>query len=203
MEWLLFSYSLPPEPSRKRVFLWRRLKKLGALSMEGGGWLLPKADPLTAKLEELSRLVEEMGGKANLYIATHFTEAQERRAIVEFQASRERECAEIIGECHKALRHIERETGARQFTFEEVEELEGDLDKIRRWFVAMKERDFWGTPMKQQLEKAIAEVELALAGFTQKTYEQMHEGMPEADTSPKRDRGRREHRGRSSSPPGD
>ena len=43
MEWLLFTYWLPPEPSRKRVFIWRQLKKIGALSTEGGGWLLPKS----------------------------------------------------------------------------------------------------------------------------------------------------------------
>lgn len=134
---------------------------------------MPKTDTLTAKIEEITRMVEEMGGRPNLFVATHFAESQEQRAIAEFQASRQRECAEIINECHKALQHIARENREQQFTFEEVEELEGDLDKISRWFSEVRGRDFWGAPAIKEVEKAIAEVELALADFVQKTYDRL------------------------------
>src|SRR3972149_3346797 len=79
MEWLLFTYWLPPEPSRKRVFIWRQLKKIGALSTEGGGWLLPKTEPLPTAISDIIRSVEELEGTANLYTLTHFNEAQEQR----------------------------------------------------------------------------------------------------------------------------
>ncbi|MBI2916747.1 MAG: hypothetical protein HYY01_02030 [Chloroflexi bacterium] len=183
MEWLLFTYWLPPEPSRKRVFLWRRLKKLGALSVEGS-WLLPKMDALTGQLEEMARTVEEMGGRANLYIATHFTESQELRTIAEFQASREKEYAEVLRECAKARRHMERESQEGQFTFEEVEELEGDVEKIRRWFSQIRERDFWDAPALTEVENVIADVELALAGFVQETYQKLQEGKALGDAPP-------------------
>lgn len=171
MEWVLFTYWLPPEPSRKRVFLWRQLKKLGALSIEGGGWLLPKREPLSSNIVELARAVEEMGGSTNIYIVTHFTEAQEQRTVAKFRDEREREYAELIKECQKALQHIERENEEQQFNFEEVEELEGDLAKINRWFSNIKERDFGDAPARKDAEKLLAEVEAALAAFIQKTYE--------------------------------
>lgn len=173
MEWLLFTYWLPPEPSRKRVFVWRQLKKIGALSTEGGGWLLPKTEPLSAKMTEITRNVEEMGGTTNLYIVTHFSEAQEQRTMARFQHEREREYSEIVKECHKTLKHIEREYHERQFNFEEIEELEGDLEKINRWFSEVKKRDFGEVAARKEVETLISEVEASLAVFIQKTYDEV------------------------------
>jgi hypothetical protein len=173
MEWLLFTYWLPPEPSRKRVYTWRQLKKMGALSVEGGGWLLPSTGDLSSSLAELAQHVEEMGGTANLYSVAHFTDAQEERAIERFRQEREREYSEIVTECHKALRHIEWERQRGEFNFEEVEELEGDLEKIRRWYADVSKRDHWDTAAPTGVEKAIAEVESSLAAFVQKTYDEV------------------------------
>lgn len=173
MDWLLFTYWLPAEPSRKRVFIWRQLKKLGALSMEGAGWLLPKAEPIATKIKDVLNSVEEMEGTANLYSVTDFSEIQEQRAIARFKQEREREYAEIIKECHKMLRHIERERQQQEFTFEEVQELEGDLGKINRWLSEAKERDFWDVTAREEVEKLISKAETGLASFTQETYERM------------------------------
>ena len=129
MEWLLFSYWLPPEPSRKRVFIWRQLKKIGALSTEGA-WLLPKTDTLVEGIKEIVDSDEEMEGTANLYIVTHYSKEQEERAITNFQQEREKEYSEIIAECHKALKHIEWESERQEFNFEEVEELERQRKKL-------------------------------------------------------------------------
>ena len=182
MEWLLFSYWLPPEPSRKRVFIWRQLKKIGALSTEGASWILPKTAPLSASIAEIVHTVEEMGGTANLYIVTHFTEEQEQRTVSRFQQEREKEYSDIITECHKALKHIEREHEKREFNFEEVEELEGDLEKINRWYTEVKKRDFWKVGMKTEVKIMIKEVEKSLAAFTNKTFEET--AKPEEDSEP-------------------
>jgi hypothetical protein len=173
MEWLLFTYWLPLEPSRKRVFVWRQLKRLGALSLEGGGWVLPKKEALAAKIVELMRTVEEMEGTGNLFTVNHFSEAQEKRTIARFQQEREQEYAEIINECRKTLRHIEREIQEEQFNLGEVEEIEGDLGKINHWFSHVKERDFWESDARKEVEKLINEIEAKLSTFTQKTYDKL------------------------------
>ena len=183
MDWLLFTYWLPAEPSRKRVFIWRQLKKLGALSMEGAGWLLPKAEPFATKIKDVLNSVEEMEGTANLYSVTDFSEFQEQRAIARFKQKREREYAEIIKECHKMLRHIERERQQQEFTFEEVQELEGDLGKINRWLSEAKERDFWDVAAREEAKKLISEAETDLTTFTQETYERIQNLEPENGTN--------------------
>ena len=173
MDWLLFTYWLPAEPSRKRVFIWRQLKKLGALSMEGAGWLLPKTEPIATKIRDILNSVEEMEGTANLYSVTDFSEIQEQRTIARFKQEREREYAEIIKECHKMLLHMDRERQQQEFTFEEVQELESDLGKINRWLSEAKERDFWDVTIREEIEKLISKAEVGLASFTQETYERM------------------------------
>ncbi len=173
MDWLLFTYWLPLEPSRKRVFVWRQLKRLGAISLQGGGWVLPRKEPLSARKAELANTVEEMGGTANLFTVTHLSDEQEKRTINMFQREREQEYAEITQECHKALGHIKRETLAKQFNLGEVEELEVDLGKINHWFSHIKARDFWESNARKEVERLIKEVESSLAAFTQKTYEKL------------------------------
>lgn len=182
MEWILFTYWLPPEPSRKRVFVWRQLKKIGALSSEGA-WLLPKTDTSSEVVEEIVHTVEEMEGTANLYIVTHYSQEQEERAKAKFQQEREKEYSDIIAECHKALKHIEWEYERQEFNFEEVEELEGDLYKINRWFTEVTKREFWETNIKREVEKRIKEVEESLSTFTQKTFEVTNKLLDDSDES--------------------
>jgi len=44
--WVLLHYKIPREPSAQRVFIWRKLKRLGALLLHDALWVLP-ATPRT------------------------------------------------------------------------------------------------------------------------------------------------------------
>ena len=151
--------------------------------MEGAGWLLPKAEPFATKIKNILNSVEEMEGTSNLYSVTDFSEIQEQRTIARFKQEREREYAEIIKECHKMLRHVEREREQQEFSFEEVQELEGDLGKINRWLSEAKERDFWDVAAREEVEKLISEAETGLTAFTQETYERIQNLGPENGSS--------------------
>jgi hypothetical protein len=183
MEWLLFTYWLPAEPSRKRVSVWRQLKKLGALAMEGAGWLLPSLEPFSAKITDIVRNVEELGGTSNLFKVTDFNETQEQRTVARFQQEREREYVELIKECHKMMHHIERERQQQEFNFEEVQELESDLGKIARWFSEAKERDAWDIAARKEVESLISQAEAGVAAFTQETYDRLQISKKESENS--------------------
>ena len=151
--------------------------------MGGAGWLLPRTEPITTKIKAILNSVEEMEGTANLYSVTDISKAQEQRAISKFQQEREREYGEIIKECHKMLRHMERERQQQEFNFEEVQELEGDLGKINRWLSEAKERDFWDVASRVEVERLISEAETGLNAFTQETYERIQDLRPENGTN--------------------
>jgi hypothetical protein len=78
MKWLLFSYSLPAYPSKARVYVWRQLKKLGAVKYQST-WILPHS---AEHINELNRLREEIvryKGESLLIGGKSFNDDREER----------------------------------------------------------------------------------------------------------------------------
>jgi hypothetical protein len=68
--WLLLVYKVPPEPSARRVYVWRKLKAMGALLLHDSVWVLPRSDRTQEKLQWLAGEIQEMeGGEALLWQA--------------------------------------------------------------------------------------------------------------------------------------
>ena len=53
-EWLTINYTLPKEPSRVRVSVWRKLKKSGAVILGQSVWFLPMYDNNEAFFQKIS-----------------------------------------------------------------------------------------------------------------------------------------------------
>jgi hypothetical protein len=47
-QWVLLLFKAPPEPTARRVYVWRTLKRLGALLLHDAVWVLP-ATPYTVE----------------------------------------------------------------------------------------------------------------------------------------------------------
>jgi len=140
-DWLVIAYSLPPEPSRKRVAAWRRMRKLGAVHVNEGFWFLPKTPVTTSAIEDVARDIRTEGGTAWSFAASATGyDLGELRA--RFNAARAADYAEVMRHCDRFLAHIERETGSGHFEFAVVEELEQDLEKRSRLLQQVHERDF-------------------------------------------------------------
>jgi hypothetical protein len=68
--WLLFTYKVPNEPSARRVYIWRKLKDLGAILLHDSIWVLPDLPHTREKLQWLTTEVRDMeGGEATLWQA--------------------------------------------------------------------------------------------------------------------------------------
>jgi len=65
MRWIFFFYSLPAELSKARVYVWRQLRKLGAVSYQSI-WALPHAKKRIEVLKKLTEDIEKWSGKALL-----------------------------------------------------------------------------------------------------------------------------------------
>jgi hypothetical protein len=65
MNWLLLTYSLPTGPnSSPRVTLWRRLRRVGAVAVSGGSYLLPPHEPCREAFVWLQQEIGAAGGEA-------------------------------------------------------------------------------------------------------------------------------------------
>ena len=70
IRWLVFSYNLPAEPTRARVWIWRKLKKLGAVNARQSLWLLPHTEENRRNLQASCAYIERNGGTSLLLEGT-------------------------------------------------------------------------------------------------------------------------------------
>src|SRR4030081_2949585 len=64
--WLLLIYRVPPEPTRLRSTVWRRIKSLGAIYLQNSVAALPASATTERALRKLRREIIDMSGTAVL-----------------------------------------------------------------------------------------------------------------------------------------
>jgi len=67
--WLLLHYKLPNKPSALRVYIWRKLKRLGAILLHEAIWVLPDSPRTAEQIQWLTVEIQEMGGEAYSWTA--------------------------------------------------------------------------------------------------------------------------------------
>lgn len=83
--WLLLHYKLPNKPSALRVYIWRKLKRMGAILLHEAVWVLPDFPRTAEQIQWLAAEIEEMGGNAFYWRASSLLEAQEEFILRQFQ----------------------------------------------------------------------------------------------------------------------
>jgi hypothetical protein len=67
--WLLLVYRIPREPTAGRVFVWRKLKALGAVALQDAVWVLPQTRQTQEQFQWLAAEITELQGEAILWQA--------------------------------------------------------------------------------------------------------------------------------------
>ena len=67
--WLLFLYKVPHEPGSHRVYVWRKLKRLGAILLHDAAWALPMTPRSLEQFQGLAAEIAELGGDSLLWEA--------------------------------------------------------------------------------------------------------------------------------------
>jgi hypothetical protein len=83
--WLLLTYKLPSEPSARRVYIWRKLKRLGAITIFDAVWVLPETPRTHEQFQWLATEIQELGGEAMFWKAQAELAGQEEALIGQFQ----------------------------------------------------------------------------------------------------------------------
>ena len=185
LSWRVLIYRVPTEPASKRVAVWRDLKRLGALYLQQCVCIFPAIPTLTAEVDEVAAKIPALGGETFLLEVPRLQPEDEARIVEAFRAQRTNEYAEIIEECEtKFVKEIEFEHFRQNYTFEEAEEIEQDLDKIRRWFDRVRDRDWFEADRRDEVEAWLSRCQALLSGFEEEVYRrQSADGGPEV-TSP-------------------
>lgn len=97
--WLLLAYKVPRDPTANRVYVWRKLKRLGAILLHDSIWVLPATPQTKEQLQWLSTEIVELGGEFSLWESRLVLDGQQDEALVQrFQAAAEASYQEILAE---------------------------------------------------------------------------------------------------------
>jgi polyhydroxyalkanoate synthesis regulator phasin len=170
--WLLLIYRVPSTPSRARVSVWRRLKRLGALYVQQAVCVLPDRAEIRASLAEIRERIDELGGSSIFLVLAEVGDEARRRFVDGLREQSAKEYAEIVEECEtKFVAEVEFERARANYTFEEAEEIRQDLEKLRRWLRKVEARDWMSADGRDLAHRKVADCERLLEGFEADVYE--------------------------------
>jgi hypothetical protein len=133
-DWLLLIYKVPREPTSSRVYVWRKLKQLGALLLHDSVWVLPASDRTQEQFQWLAAEIIELQGAATLARAELVTSKQQRELTSRFQEQADLVFKEILQGLKKKKR---------------------DLTALSRRFQQAQDLDFFHSQLANQTREAL------------------------------------------------
>jgi hypothetical protein len=179
--WFLLVYKLPPEPTRYRASVWRKLRVAGAVYLQNGVAALP-ADPGSERV--MRGVVQEVRGYEGTAYLVHGPLVGDDEALIKmFNAARDDEYREVLDRCRAFHAELEKEREAGKFTFAELEENEDDLAKLEAWLGKIRTRDRFGATLAPEAEQAIQECQRDLQAYATSVYEAADHGTAGTEAS--------------------
>ncbi|HSV85701.1 MAG TPA: Chromate resistance protein ChrB [Levilinea sp.] len=133
-KWLLLTYKIPPEPSSRRVYIWRKLKRIGALLHQESCWMLPSNTRTQEQFQWLSAEIIEMGGEATLWEASLLLGAADETLKQKFIGQVDQPYLEIIDKLEKG---------------------EADLESLSRQYQQILSKDYFNPETGRRLREAL------------------------------------------------
>lgn len=167
MKFWALSYSIPANPSRYRVAVWKALKELGAVYLQPAVAVVPQREGVREALLAIRERVLASGGTAALLSMAYDSEADEQAMLGAIQAAREEEYGEITADARRLLAQLNWEE--RQETAPpDAARYALECRRLRRRLAVAAAHDFFGAAGGEEAEAAIAAVETRLSPETVK-----------------------------------
>ena len=82
--WILLNYKIPTHPSALRVYVWRRLKRLGAILLNDAVWVLPDMPRTFEQFQWLAAEIQEMQGDVTFWRSNLVMGLPEAKLVEQF-----------------------------------------------------------------------------------------------------------------------
>lgn len=137
MTWLLLTYKLAAEPSARRVYIWRKLKRLGAITIFEAVWVLPDSPRTYEQFQWLAAEIQEMGGEAMFWKAQAELSGQEEALIEHFSNQVDKVYQELLMK---------------------LEQPDADSGKLAQTYQQIRQRDYFQSALGQQVRERLLAV---------------------------------------------
>lgn len=150
IRWLALGYSVPINPSKNRVYVWRKLKEYGAEYFKQGVALLPYTRTSYSKFKYLASKILEMGGEASIVEMKFLDPKDEQETVAKFRDQAWAELSQLKKDCAAIMSQLSRET-TRALT-----EMQSDeIKKLIRRYSKAKERSHFCVTLSEDVEHGL------------------------------------------------
>ena len=118
IRWLALGYNVPINPSKNRVYIWRKLKEYGAEYFKQGVAVLPYNKTNFGRLNGLKGKIRDMGGEASIVELRFLDPADEQDIISRFKRQTDSEITELKADCLNFLQELKMHAGQRLTEYE-------------------------------------------------------------------------------------
>jgi hypothetical protein len=167
---------MPSEPARHRIALWRELRKAGAVLLGQSTWALPDVPAVHPLLERAAALVTAGGGDFLRLAAQGLTPVDATHLTAAYETARADEWREFLADSDKYLAELAHEHAQQKYTLAELEEEEQSLDRLRRWYRDLRNRDLLGTALTAEADERLKECVRQFDDYAEAVY--AHLGTP-------------------------
>jgi hypothetical protein len=164
MKWLVFSYSLPSKSrSSPRVTLWRRLRRIGAISIKTGVYILPATDECIEAFQWLAQEVQQAKGDTLVFYVEQFEGLSDREIVAMFHQARQQDYLEIDTQAAELEQKINTQP---QIEVSQIKEAMSStsfaIAKLRKRYSEILNLDFFNCPDAQIVAARLTKIEQSL-----------------------------------------
>ena len=142
-EWILLIHQLPPKPTNLRVRIWRKLQKLGAVSIKNSVYVLPANEKTHEDFQWLKQEIDSAGGEATVFQAGSVEGATDKEIIAAFRKARDEEFTAIAAELDGLAGAISQQNRGKHLSAGRLAAHEAELDKLHSQLESIIANDFF------------------------------------------------------------
>lgn len=150
MNWVVFIYKVPSKPTKYRAYLWREIKRLGAIYLQDGVCILPDQDDVHLFIGSLAEKVIEFGGHEYSFLSTTFSKEKNENLVNQFNSVRNEEYRELISWVQRIEEYFQDEE-EWEFSDSQVHKVRDEFKKLLRQFQIIEARDYFEAETGRQL----------------------------------------------------
>jgi hypothetical protein len=132
--WVVLVYKIPREPAAGRVYVWRKLKRLGGLLLHDAVWLLPDTPWTREQFQWLTVEIRELGGEALVWESRMVLPGQDEALVQQFVAD--------VDAAYRAI-------------LAALQQADADLAAMARQYQQVQAHDYFQSPLGQQVRAAL------------------------------------------------
>ncbi len=145
--WLLLVLSLPTRRASQRVEIWRKLQRLGSVSLGNSGYLLPNDSPNRERFEWLATAIRGYGGNASVVEVQSIDNFSRPQIVDRFVKARTQDYQELLPE----LRRLSSVSLAKRSP--------ARIGRLRQRFQEVLSIDFFHSSLRDRVQELLDRVQ--------------------------------------------